>query len=257
MVHLLPLPGSYGFDGDFSRVEKKACEDAMALKDGGIDAIIVENACDNPFLVGDDVDFATISAMSVLSRQVRELTGLPVGISCATNAVRADLAIARAAGAEFIRSTGWVNGYFSCGGFAQPAAAKSLRYRESIKGSDIAIMADVQVKNGSHFFLSDKTLPEQCNDAKSAHADYVILTGNTSGVAPDFEEIKRIKQSVEIPLIIGSGATLDNITEFLDDSDGVIIGSYFKDHGRMSDPILEEKVCGFMDIVRKYRSSRK
>ncbi|MBC7097618.1 hypothetical protein H5T52_00605 [Candidatus Bipolaricaulota bacterium] len=39
MVHLLPLPGSPRFEGHLDRVVERALEDALALAEGGVDAL--------------------------------------------------------------------------------------------------------------------------------------------------------------------------------------------------------------------------
>ena len=49
MVHLRPLPGSAGWNGDVDALVQAALTDATALVAGGCDALIVENMGDTPF----------------------------------------------------------------------------------------------------------------------------------------------------------------------------------------------------------------
>ena len=50
MVHLKALPGSPNFNGDLDTVEAAALADTNTLLAGGVDAIMVENFGDVPFL---------------------------------------------------------------------------------------------------------------------------------------------------------------------------------------------------------------
>mgnify|MGYP001008441123 CR=1 FL=1 len=256
MVHLLPLPGSPKFDGDVEKVIQRALEDAKLLKGGGIDGIIVENAGDSPFLIGEDFDSAAIALMSVITKKIVEMTDLVIGVNCSSNAAVASFAVAKASGAKFIRSTAWANGYYATSGFVPAAAPKGSRYRNSIFAQDVKVLADVKVKNGSHWFLNDKSLSELCSDVKSLGADSVIVTGHTSGVMPEISEIKIMKESAGLPLLIGSGATTENVKQLLDLSDGIIIGSYFKRSGKMSEPVDAKRVKLFMDAVNEYKKGR-
>ncbi|WP_394326250.1 BtpA/SgcQ family protein, partial [Haloferax profundi] len=42
MVHLPPLPGSPGFDGDRDEIRTRLRQDASALESGGVDGIMLE-----------------------------------------------------------------------------------------------------------------------------------------------------------------------------------------------------------------------
>ena len=50
VVHLLPLPGSPRWRGNFKKVIRWALDDAEASADGGADAIVIENFGDVPFI---------------------------------------------------------------------------------------------------------------------------------------------------------------------------------------------------------------
>jgi predicted TIM-barrel enzyme len=64
MVHLIPLPGSPGWGGSTNAVLDAALRDARALIEGGIDAIIVENMGDVPYLRGR-VEPETVAAAEI------------------------------------------------------------------------------------------------------------------------------------------------------------------------------------------------
>ena len=246
MVHLLALPGNFGYEGDLEKVINRALEDAAALKRGGAHGYLIENAGSIPFHIGEGIDVMEVAAMSRIACTLREKVDLPFGINIASNGVRQALAVAKAAGGQFVRATGWVNGYYSPSGFVAPCAAACMEYKKKINAENICVFADIKVKNGSHSFIQDKTLEEMGKDALSALADGVILTGASTGIRPDPEELRRMKKAVKGPVIIGSGTTKDNLEELLPCGDAFIIGTYFKANGRMSEPVCEEKVRDFM-----------
>ena len=112
MVHMLPTPltpkssaigGNEQKGGwDLDTVLKKAVEDARILAENGADGIMVENYNDTPFYP-DEVPAHTISAMSIVVREVIRETGLPVGVNILRNACAQALGVASVAGASFIR----------------------------------------------------------------------------------------------------------------------------------------------------------
>src|SRR5262252_9971653 len=80
MVHLLALPGSPAWAGSMDAVVQAALEDAHALVDGGVDALLVENHGDVPFSAGR-VDAATVAGMAVAVTEIRKAVPLPAGVN--------------------------------------------------------------------------------------------------------------------------------------------------------------------------------
>src|SRR5690349_18114474 len=93
VVHLLPLPGAPGWDGDFVSLLERARADLLALAGGGVDAIVVENFGDAPFRA-EAVEPETIAAMARVITELRPLTALPIGVNVLRNDATAALAIA-------------------------------------------------------------------------------------------------------------------------------------------------------------------
>ncbi|MFN8517302.1 MAG: BtpA/SgcQ family protein [Chloroflexia bacterium] len=48
VVHLPPLPGAPGWDGDFATLLDRARTDLLALAEGGVDAVVIENSATPP-----------------------------------------------------------------------------------------------------------------------------------------------------------------------------------------------------------------
>jgi predicted TIM-barrel enzyme len=68
------------------------------------------------------------------------------------------------------------------------------------------------------------------------------------------DEIKSIKKACEIPVIVGSGVTIDNVTQYLSSSDALIVGSYFKKDGHWANELEQDKIARFMDKVNNLRN---
>lgn len=54
-----------------------------------------------------------------------------------------------------------------------------------------------------------------------------------------------VAQSVRIPVLVGSGVTYDNLEHYLD-SNGMIIGSHFKEGGHWANAVDPKQVKRFM-----------
>jgi hypothetical protein len=84
VVHLDALPGSPKWVGNFEAVRDRARRDAETYGEGGLDALIVENYGDVPFLPGR-VPAATVAAMALLVEAVRAEFGPLVGVNVLRN----------------------------------------------------------------------------------------------------------------------------------------------------------------------------
>lgn len=255
MVHSQPLPGSPKFKHyDLGAVYKFGVEEAVRLKEGGVDGILLENAGDVPFSKPEDIGFETVSTMAVLARLIREATDLPVGIITVANAAIPALAIAKASGAQFIRVNQWANAYIANEGFVEGEAGRALRYRSWIGADNVRIFADVHVKHGSHAIVADRSIAEQARDVEFFEADVLIATGYRTGDATSVNEVAQIASGVSLPVIVGSGLNNENCHELLRVADGAIIGSSVKVYGNMFSPVSVKKVAELMSVVREIRS---
>jgi len=64
---------------------------------------------------------------------------------------------------------------------------------------------------------------------------------------------KAVKQ---MPVLVGSGVTDDNIHQYADDANAFIIGSHFKVDGHWTGELDGRKICRFMDRINLIRQSR-
>lgn len=252
VVHSLPLPGGPQYRGQaIDEVMDFAVEEAKAYVDGGFHGVIVENAWDLPFARPDDIGAETVAGMSVMADRVRREVGVPVGVNVLANGSRSSLAAAQAGGGSFIRVNQWVNGYVANEGFLNGEAPRAARYRSMLRAEEIRVFADVHVKHGSHAVIAGRSVPEQAEDNEFFDADVLIATGNRTGDATPLEEIASIQQGSELPVIVGSGLTIDNAEETLGVCQGAIVGSALKRNQRWWGRVDIERVRELTAVAAK------
>jgi membrane complex biogenesis BtpA family protein len=257
MVHLYSLPGSpkYNHSTGMAAIIEAALEDTKQLVQGGIDGIQIENQWDRPFLKSDNIGFETVAAIAAVISRLRVEYTIPMGVNIHLNGVCQAIAVAIATGCRWIRAFELANAYISNAGIIEAAGPKALRYRAYMRAEDnVMIFGDFHVKHGSHQIISDRSLQEQAEDVQTALGDAVIVTGLKTGSPPDRQDIEMIRRSVDLPILIGSGLSLNNMEDLLPMIDGAIVGSYFKKDGKLSNPVDADRVSRFMEkatIIRK------
>lgn len=97
----------------------------------------------------------------------------------------------------------------------------------------------------SHAITADVSISETARAAEFFLSDGVVMTGVSTGERVDNEEFEAVLNTVSVPVIIGSGATAENIHQFRS-SDAIIVGSYFKHGGVWWNEISEERVSALM-----------
>ena len=255
MVHLPPLPGSpeYDRDGGIPKIIEYAVEDARRLEAGGIDALQIENQFDKPFSLPEDIGNEVVAVVTAAATEVIRAVSVPTGVNIHLNGAEQALAVALAVGARWIRVFALANAYISTSGYVQAAGPQLLRYQREIGAEHILILGDFHVKHGSHSLIADRPLVEQALDAEEAGADVIIATGFKTGVAPDAENIREVRAGVNVPIFLGSGLSVMNAKTLLPVIDGAIVGSTFKEDGKITQPVDTKRVQRFMDTIRRLR----
>jgi membrane complex biogenesis BtpA family protein len=247
MVHLLPLPGAPGYGGSFAQVLERAVSDAQALQTAGFDAVLVENYGDAPFHK-DCVEPFTVAAMTEAAAAVRGAVNIPFGIQVLRNDASAGLGIAAVTGAVFIRVNVHTGAMVTDQGIIEGKADETVRQRAAL-GAPVQIFADVFVKHAHP--LGDITLAQAASDTvHRGRADAVIVSGTATGAAVDERDVQQIRATVDAPLLIGSGATVETVSSLLSIADGVIAGTAVKQDGITVAPVDIERAQAFVDAAR-------
>lgn len=253
VVHLPALPGSPANELDLHSIRERVLRDAAALASGGVDGLILENFGDAPFHPRR-VPPHTIAQMSVLGRAIRDrYSAMPLGVNVLRNDGLSALAIASAIGAQFIRVNVYCGARVTDQGLIEGEAHEIQRYRTSLDPA-IRVFADVDVKHSAP--LGDYDLATDVHDVVGrGRADAIIISGTGTGAATDVSDVERAQDAAggSVPVLIGSGVTLDNVALLMDRADGAVVGSVLKRDGIVQNDVDPERVREFMTTVQSRR----
>jgi membrane complex biogenesis BtpA family protein len=251
MIHVDPLPGTPKASSRMPEVIAKARQEALVYTDAGIDVLMIENMHDVPFArkIGPEIS----AAMAVVGYEVKKATGLRCGLQILAAANREALGAALAAGLDFVRVEGFVFGHMADEGFIDGSAGEVMRYRRTIGADQILVLTDIKKKHSSHAITADVDIVETAHAAEFFLSDGVIVTGVATGTEANLAELQRVKEAVDIPVLVGSGITQENVERYLAVADALIVGSYFKYDGHWAKGVEFERVKAFMDRVNRLR----
>jgi hypothetical protein len=222
MIHLPPLP-DYDHSPGIDAIIDSALRDLRVLRDHNFNGVLIENEYDRPHRVRALP--ATIEYMTCVTETVvMERGRVAVGCEILLNDPAASLAVAKAAGASFIRTDYFVDrmARTEYGEFhIDPDGL--LAQRASLDATDILILADIQVKYAT--MLEERTLTESAALATRHCADAIVVSGNATGDAPTVGELVEARKGAGVPVIIGSGLDALNAASLLPVCDGAIVGT--------------------------------
>lgn len=251
VIHCDPFPGTPKYNGkSINDIIESALRDADNYISGGVHGLIIENHGDIPFSKPEDIGPETSALMAVITDRIRTRFDVPLGINVLANAAIPALATALSGGADFVRVNQWANAYIANEGFIEGAAAKALRYRSLLRAEHIRVFADSHVKHGSHAIVADRSIKELTRDVDFFEADAVIATGQRTGDSATLSEIDEIRSATELPLLVGSGVTPENVGEILSRTQGVIVASALKVNGVWWNDVELARVKHFMEAAR-------
>jgi len=250
VIHVGALPGTPHSTQSVSELMLSAQNEAQVYLECGVDGIIVENMHDVPYLRGE-VGPEIVAAMTAIGSAVKSACRLPAGVQILAGANIEALAVAHAAGLDFIRAEGYAYAHVADEGLIQSSAAKLLRYRRLIGAERVQVWADVKKKHAAHAITADVSLGETAETVEFMGADCVIVTGSVTGRAPELADVQEAKSHCRLPVFLGSGISESNFNEFYQQADGFIIGTAFKVDGLWSNTIDPARVTRFMKALRK------
>jgi len=262
VLHLPPLP----YVGlrpaqSLEEVIERAVSEARVLEEAGFTAVLVENFGDYPYRrrVRDPL---ALASMAVVAREVVRGTSLTVGVNVLRNSGLEAYSIAVAAGARFIRVNALSEVVVSDSGLLEPEAPRLRVVRANYPW--VRVYADVLVKHGGSLSLVarraagelrsmavDDVVREVVLDyVERGRADALVVTGGRTGEPPPLELLRAVRRYSPVPVVVGSGATPENVGELLRYSNGVIVGSYIRRDGRAGNPVDVERARRFVEAAR-------
>ena len=247
MVHLRALPGTAKSNLSPQQIASIAVNEATKLAECGFDGVLIENMHDTPYLlrtVGPEI----VATMTAATQAVVDAVDVPVGLQILAGANCAALAVAHATGACFIRAEGFAFASIADEGIMDVAdAGPLLRERRRIDADDIAILADIQKKHSSHALTVDLSIGDHARGAEFMGADGVIVTGNHTGHTVDIAQLREVHGATELPILVGSGATPENINDIFEYADAVIVGSSIKQGGNWANELDMNRCAELID----------
>jgi membrane complex biogenesis BtpA family protein len=250
MIHVGALPGTPASRQSIDQIIAQAEREAAIYRDCRIDGVIIENMHDVPYLRGS-VGAEIVAAMAVIGERVKQESRLPIGIQILAGANIEAIAVAHAAGLDFIRAEGYAFAHVADEGLIESSAARLLRYRRMIGADHVQVWADVKKKHSSHAITADISLGATAEAVEFMRGDAVIVTGNVTGDPPKLQDVQEIKAHCRLPILIGSGIDADNIADFYQAADGFIIGSHFKVDGNWANEIDVSRVERLMSACSR------
>lgn len=240
VIHLQALPGTPQGGHPLAAIVDAASAEAESYAAAGFQGIMIENTHDRPYVqrtAGPEI----IAAMAVVAAGIRRAVSIPLGIQVLAGANTAALAVAHASGAAFVRTEGFVFAHVADEGLFSADAGPLLRYRRAIGAESVRVFADIKKKHSAHAITGDVNIAETARAAEFFQADGVIVTGVATGQPTDPAEVDAVHQAVNIPTLVGSGVTPENVTRYRG-AEGLIVGSWVKQGGVWSNPLDRDRV---------------
>lgn len=253
VIHLMPLPGAPLYNGASTReISEKAVRDSKMMEDNGIDGLIIENFGDKMFqkTVGPEV----VAAMTYVAKDIRRELKIPIGICALQSDAIAGIAIAKAVEAAFVRIPYYTETSVVDAGTMESIAASALRYRRFLE-SDVKIFADVHIKHS--YPLMQRPIEYAAEDSyHRGLADAVIITGRKTGGDTNPEDIRRVRNALpELPLVVGSGVTEENVENYLSMVNAIIIATGLNVSGKVESEPDPSRIDSFMRKIKAFRKS--
>ena len=254
MCHLLPLPADPYYDeaGGLEKVVERARKDVIALQNGGVDGIMFSNEYSLPYLT--KIVPITIGAMAyVIGRLKDEVIKVPYGVNCLWDPI-ASLDLAKAVDGKFIREI--ISGvYASDFGLWNTDPGKTARHRHAIGADNIKMLYNIVPEAAK--YLSDRDIAAIAKTTEfNCKPDAICVSGLTAGSETDTQVLSQVKKSLKkTPVFCNTGCNKDNIVRQLSASDGAVCATTFKVDGKFENPVDENRVREFMDVVKQFRKT--
>ena len=257
MLHLDPLPGDprWHYGDSVEAVVQHALEDLRALQNGGVDGILISNEFSLPYQ--RHMNFVTPAAMAYVVGRLKDEIRVPFGVDCISDG-EATIELAAAVGADFVRGT-FCGVYVGDGGLYNNDFSALLRRKAALHLDNLKMLYFINPE-------SDRNLDTRplADIAKStifkAHPDGLCISANAAGQDVDDALIASVKEAnPEVVVLCNTGCRPDTIVRKLGCGDAAVVGTYFKEGGKLEDSRLrnlrvdESRVKEFMAVVHSFR----
>jgi len=127
-------------------------------------------------------------------------------------------------------------------------AHETVRARRAL-APEVKIWADVRVKHAAP--LAVRSVIEEAEELfERGEADALIVSGLRTGGDTDPQRLAEVRAAVACPVLVGSGARPEQLPVLLPVCDGVIVGSWLKEHGDVRAPVDAVRAAEFVHAAR-------
>ena len=137
-------------------------------------------------------------------------------------------------------------------------AADVIAYRDQIGAPSVALFTDIHVKHAK--LLKPEPISAATLRAIKAGADVLIVTGQWTGDAPNFEELTSAREAAgSFPILCGSGVSKENAKKLFTIANGAIVSTALKEEGEAHHAnvkgyearISQEKAAALMSALQE------
>lgn len=259
MLHLDPLPGDprYRYGDCMAAVTAHAREDLRALQEGGVDGILFSNEFSLPYQ--RHMSFVTPAAMARVIGELKSEITVPYGVDCISDGL-ATIELAAAVDARFVRGT-FCGVYVGDGGLYDNDFSALLRRRAALHLDELRMLYFINPESDRN--LDTRPLADIASSTIfKAHPDGLCISANAAGMDVDEALMAAVKEkNPEVAVLCNTGCRPDTIERKLSVSDAAVVGTYFKENGRLEDADLRnvrvqvDRVKAFMEVVYKVRAA--
>ena len=251
MAHIGALPGSplYDSDGGMNKLIDDVSVDIEKMQNGGVDAIMFGNENDRPYLLKATPE--SIASMTAVVSAVNPVLKVPFGVNYLWDPA-ASVAIGSATGASFVREI-FTGVFASDMGLWAPDCATPSRMRRNLNCQDMKLLFNINAEFAHT--LDQRPIELRAKSAVfSSLADAILVSGPLTGQPADSSDLRKVAEAVtEVPVFANTGVNLDNAVEVMSITSGCIIGTHFKIDGNTWNPIDQDRVKRFMDLIDSIR----
>ena len=259
MLHLDALPGDPRFRRETSiqEIAAHAGADLEALQNGGVDGVLFSDEFSLPYQ--RTMDMVTPAAMAYVIGALRSELRVPFGVDAISDG-GATLELAAAVGADFVRGT-FSGVYVGDGGLYNNDFATLMRRKAALPLDSLKMLYFINPESDRNLDL--RPLQEiAASTIFKVHPDGLCISANAAGQDVDEELIAAVKsRNPEVAVLCNTGCRPDTIIRKLRVADAAVVGTYFKQGGKLENERLENvrvdaaRVRMFMDVVREFRTT--
>ena len=253
MLHLAALPGDPGYDSaaGLRAVVDRAKGELAALREGGVDGVMISNEFSLPYLTKTE-PITAITMARVIGELLPELT-LPYGVNVLWDG-RASIDLAVATGAKFVREI-FTGVYASDFGLWNTNVGEVARHRARIGGSDVKLLFNIVPESAT--YLAERDLASITRTTVFATLpDAICVSGATAGAPTDTEALRIVKSAAgDVPVFVNTGVRAENVATQLGIADGAVVGTYFKKDGLFANAAEKSRVEELMGAAREFRAT--